>query len=789
MRRRTLLVGTIVCCVVMQMQTSIFGVSAFSPTPDSYVSPFDRQQEHSTATLRSRVVDARTGEPVAKVKIIVSGSQRTTVTDANGVFTLQGLPPGPVELYITAVGYGVVKKSIALKAGETTEKDIALNQEAAALTEQITVTTDPYEKTETNAASEHNLSKSELQTISMVLIGDPLRASQSLPGVIANNDLRSDFAIRGAGFSRIAVYIDGVRTDGFTHRLVESDTTDELSLSVINQDTISGVSLFSGAFPAKYGDSTAAALLLETREGNRVRPSGRFATGLLTTSGVVDGSLARGRGSWLLAARTSYVDYLQRLVERVTGTGPSQTDQDEDGKLDFGDMQSKVVMDLSPLHQVGVSAIFGLFLGDQGDSNRARNQGEANAIDRSHSRNLFLTTHWNYNNGSRLLAQTRLFLLLTNYHNRNADHLILDDRDRRQFGLRHDFSFLAPHNQHIEAGVYVRTSRAEKRTNFFQSSLQTLESYDRRATEQAYYAQDTWNNERHKLSVTGGGRIEHSGLTGETLFDPRAALTLTPADNWKIRAGLGRYSQFPDFDQLFGFFGNPNLRAESAIHYNLSVERALGNKTRVTAEAYDREERNQLFSLSEPRIEAGQITAIANPFQNALRGYARGVEFALQRRSANGLTGWLSYAYSQTRLTDQQSGLSFVSDFDQRHTVNMYGSYRFTGTFNFSGGWRYGSGVPWIGFLQREGETISFGSQRNQIRVPDYSRVDLRANKAFLFKKWKLTVSGEVLNVLRHKNLYNVESNPVRFRTTGRFISGLRDSFSILPSLGLAIEF
>jgi hypothetical protein len=765
-------------------------------TACSILSPFFGVSAHShqdgQATLYGRVVDARTGEPVARVKVIVIGSQQNTNTDENGSFTLRGLQAGQLDLYITAVGYGFVKKTFLLKEGENTEKDIALNQEAATLTDQITVTADPYEKTETNAASEQNLNKLELQTLSMVLVGDPLRAAQALPGVIANNDLRSEFAVRGAGFDRIGVYIDGILTDSFVHRLTESDTNDELSLSIINQDTISELSLLTGAFPSRYGASTAGVLKLETREGNRVRPSGRFATGLLTTSAVVDGPLHNGQGSWLLSGRTSYIDYLQRLVERVTGTGQSQTDQDEDGNLDFSDMQGKLIYDLSPRHRLGVSAIFGLFRGSQSDANRAVNESDLNNFDKLESRNLFLNAYWNYSPGSRLLAATKVFLLRTDYENTNINDLTLDERERTQFGIRNDVSFLAYGSQNIEAGLYVRSIDARKVTNFFPTSQPSvpvaLESFDRRATEQAYYAQDTWNIERARLTLTAGGRVEHSGLTDDTVFSPRAALALAPG-GWKIRAGLGRYYQFPDFDRLFGFLGNPNLGAERATHYNVSLERSLGSRTRVLAEVYTREDRNLIFSLSEPRVEAGQITIDAEPYRNSLQGYARGIELSLQRRSANGLTGWVSYAYSKTLLTDEENNLSFVSDFDQRHTLNMYGSYRFTETFNLSGQWRYGSGVPWIGFLREEGSIIVLGSERNQVRVPDYSRVDVRASKAFLFKKWKLTLSGEVLNLLHHKNEYNIQSNLIRFRSTGRFTTGLRESFRILPSVGVAIEF
>jgi len=116
-------------------------------------------QQPQTFALRGRVVVARTGEPVAKVRIIANQADQSTTTDDNGEFTLHTIPAGQVDLYITTVNYGLVKKTITLKAGENELFLIALNEDAAALTEKVTITADPYETGETNAASEQTLNK------------------------------------------------------------------------------------------------------------------------------------------------------------------------------------------------------------------------------------------------------------------------------------------------------------------------------------------------------------------------------------------------------------------------------------------------------------------------------------------------------------------------------------------------------------------------------------------------------------------------------------------------------
>ena len=125
----------------------------------------------------------------------------------------------------------------------------------------------------------------------------------------------------------------------------------------------------------------------------------------------------------------------------------------------------------------------------------------------------------------------------------------------------------------------------------------------------------------------------------------------------KLRAAAGRYYQFPEFEPMFGLVGNRALRSERATHYNASVERLLGNRARVLAEVYDREDANLIFSLNEPRLTGHTVTFQVYPFQNSLAGHARGLELTVQRRSANKLSGWISYAYSRTRLNDARDGL------------------------------------------------------------------------------------------------------------------------------------
>jgi hypothetical protein len=730
-------------------------------------------------TLQGRVVDARTSEAIAKVRVIAGGDQSTT-TDEKGEFTLESLTVGQLDLYITTVNYGLVKKTITLKDGENRGVVIALNEDAAALTERVTVVAGPYETAQTNVATEHTLNKRELQSLSSILLGDPIRAAQALPGATTNDDFRSEFAMRGAAFDRIGLYLDGVLTENFVHT-VQGGYADTGSLSVINADTVNSLSLMPGAFPTKYGDRSGGILDIETRDGNRVKPAGRISASLSGLSGVVDGPFANGRGTYLFAGRKSYVGYLVKRIndqEGFTNNPPI---------LNFSDVHGKVLFDLSDRSQVGASVIVGAF---DFDRNRDRNLLGLNNVRHGESRNYLFNAHWNYTPNAQVFWQTRFFVIGTNFNNVNRDDTTLFDGERTQYGLRSDLNLSSRRGHKIEAGLYIRSvsvNSFNQSFDFFSGTLRNRGSFDEQGTEQAYYAQDTWTSERLGLSLTGAGRLEHSSTTGETLLSPRASMLWSIDTNWKVRAAAGRYNQFPEFEQMFGRLGNPNLQSESATHYTASLERSFGDRMRLLVEVYDREDEDLFFSLSEPRLLGNIPTFTEFPFQNSLRGHARGIELTLQRRSANKLTGWVSYAYSRTELTDAQTGLTFPSDADQRHTVNVYGSYRLSETWNFSSEWRYGSGQPVPGFFRQVGAGYFLTDVRNTTRLPSYNRLDLRVNKAFLFEKWKLTLNGEVINVTNSNNRRYAGFDGFGF--DGRVFGQLDRVLPILPSAGIVVEF
>jgi hypothetical protein len=205
---------------------------------------------------------------------------------------------------------------------------------------------------------------------------------------------------------------------------------------------------------------------------------------------------------------------------------------------------------------------------------------------------------------------------------------------------------------------------------------------------------------------------------------------------------------------------------------------------------YDREE-SDFFNrpaaqsrLVNDRVIPGSRSA---RFTQSLDGFARGVEIMLQRKASTGLSGWLSYSLGRNRYADRVTGESFYGEFDQRHTFNIYGSYRKSDRVSFSAKARVGSNVPAPGYFSDIGGLIFLSATRNDLRMPVYARVDLRANRTFNWSRSRLTLFAEIMNVLNRDNVRFVPPGvSVRSRTVRNIFEPM---IPIVPSLGVLIEF
>jgi hypothetical protein len=734
-------------------------------------------------TLRGTVKDFKTSEPIAKALVSVRAQNLEAITDDTGRFELSKVQPGEVELYIATVGYGLLKSKMQVPAGSDTEVELQIGQEALKRNDQITVASGPYDPIETEAPTEQVLQASELKNLSG-LFGDPFRSIHSLPGVAAPDDYYADFAYRGAGIPNIAFYMDGVLLKNPFHE--DKQLTDVGSVSLLNGDIIESISLLGGGFPAKYGDSTGAVLNIRTREPDNQRVAMRINMDFFQGGATAEGPLGHSKkAAWLLSARKSYLQY---LMKRMGYSGLS---------IGYYDTENKLSWDPSSSHHIDLLAINGSASLNQSFSNPTEAAKAQSPMD-------ILNMSWRWTPRSSASLRTVLSYSSESDHNQMGSGDLLRS-PTKDYGFRHDDTIQFTRHFSLEAGAEAADARENYISNFVWDVLTArpvvapfpVAQFDSQTWRYGAYAQPSWSAFNGRLLLTAGGRFDHFDYTRQEVLLPRASASIGITSRTKILAGYGQYAEFPELEQLLGDFNNPALRAERSTHYILGFEQQLSERVRFKMDFYDRKEDQLPYSSeTEWRLVNGVATGplYGTVLTNSTRGYSRGMELALQRVSANRLSGWLSYNFGHARYCDTLASLCFDGDYDQRHIVSAFATYRINPTVNLSGKFNYESNFPVVGFFQgnpaANDQTAYFtlSDQRNQLRVPAYSRLDTRLNKAFYYKRSKLTTDVEIDNMLNHTNWRYDGFQQYDF-STGKATMRRGNLLPILPSAGFTLEF
>ena len=740
--------------------------------------------QEATGTVAGIVIDDRTEQPITGALIYFEGQSTVAETDSDGRFGIT-VPRGRQTINVSVIGYALLRTDIDV-AGVPLDMTIRLSEGAGAYTERVTVSGSLRGQSDSVPGST-SLHGRELENLRGAVLDDPLRAIQALPSATATDDFYSEFAVRGNPFRYVGLVVDGVPTRYLMHSV--NGISDGGSIAMINSETLGSVSLLPGSYPQRAGRRLGAQVDLATREGQRDRFHGRAGLSGTSVTFLGEGSIARSKGSWLASVRRSYLDYLIKRIDPEAGFA-----------FGFVDAQAKVAYDLNPRHQISFTTLLGRAVFDEGDADI-----DANERRKGISRAWLTSLSWRYLPSSRFAVTQRLYSTGLRFDNDNDAGLTLDAARFSEFGWRVDASFSPAASVVAEFGGDAQ--RIDGRSLIVRQPSPTtgritLTDYDERASAASAYGQIRFGL-GSRLTVTPGARVDLWTLTHVTTGSPWINAELRLGEHTRLRGGSGLYRQFPGLDEVYGFRSGANLRPERALHIDAGVEHALPRETRILVNAYSRREEDVLWTPGlEPRLGSDgtiQPGAIDAPWTNVLRGNARGVELVVRRDAADGFSGWAAYAYSGLRYTETRTGERFWADADQRHTLSLYGNYRLSSRSSVSARYRYGSNYPLIGYIGEpssalgrlttvDGQPLFYGlsSQRNTLRLPAYSRLDVRADRAFNWSGRRLVLFVDVANILNRTNLRNQSYFVDR---AGRVFQTTESLMPIVPSGGLVIEF
>src|SRR5262245_48695253 len=75
--------------------------------------------ESARATIRGVVLDRADGDPIADVSVRLQDENDTVTTSAEGRFELSSVRPGRRTLYVSIVGFILVKRTVEVAANQT----------------------------------------------------------------------------------------------------------------------------------------------------------------------------------------------------------------------------------------------------------------------------------------------------------------------------------------------------------------------------------------------------------------------------------------------------------------------------------------------------------------------------------------------------------------------------------------------------------------------------------------------------------------------------------------------
>ena len=238
-----------------------------------------------------RDVDLKMGLPGATVRCLdVPGA--AVATDVQGAFRLEGLPVGRHAVEVRFIGYETrVLEGVIVTSGRPVVLEVDLRPAPAMLAAAEVEASRPGEVlNEMAVVSARAFSVEETDRYAGSR-GDPARMASNFAGVQGADDSRNDIVVRGNSPFGVLWRVEGVDLPNPNHFSIPGTVGGPVA--ILNNKMLANSDFFSGAFPAEFGNSTAAVFDLRLRNGNPDRAVRSFQLGFLGTEAMWEGPLGK----------------------------------------------------------------------------------------------------------------------------------------------------------------------------------------------------------------------------------------------------------------------------------------------------------------------------------------------------------------------------------------------------------------------------------------------------------------------------------------------------------------
>lgn len=667
-------------------------------------------------TISGYVRDAGSGESMISAPVFDERSGQGTLTNPYGFFSLR-LPADSVVLRVAYAGFSAVRIPLLLDRDTTFKVDLSpfSLQEVEIVAEEVDRAVD---NTEMSAVS---IPISQIKLMP-ALLGevDVIKAIQLMPGVQSGSEGSTGLYVRGGGPDQNLILLDGVPLYYVSHL--------GGFFSVFNADALSSVKLYKGGFPARYGGRLSSVLDIRMKEGNLNNFEAEGSVGIISSKLSVQGPIQKGKTSFIVSGRRTYIDLLTRPLSRLASNGEASVG------YYFYDLNTKINHIFSDKDRLYFSAYMGddRFVGSGGYKDPDYEEEFKLGLGWGNRVAALRWNHvWSNNLFSNVTATYSRYQLRTQAEG-NAIYREPDSTYTETFGLDYisriqdwggkiDFDYYPSPNHEIKFGLQTTyhtfepgTIGVSQRTN--ESTLDTsiVTSLDY-SLESAVYFEDNLKI-GSAFSANLGVHAVHYLISDKSYFSvqPRISTRLAVSPNVSIKASYVQMNQFIHLLTNSGI-GLPidlwvpateNVPAQFSWQAAGGVSWSLLNdKFELSLEGYYKKMEGLITFKEGNNFFFGGLQG--NTWEETVetggQGESYGAELLLQKKQGK-TTGWVGYtlAWNNQQFDNVNQGQWFPYKYDRRHDISIVMTHQFNDRVSVAGTWVFGTGnaisIPTGGF-------------------------------------------------------------------------------------------
>ncbi|MCC7332467.1 MAG: TonB-dependent receptor [Flavobacteriales bacterium] len=649
-----------------------------------------------TATIKGKIKN-ESNEAIEGATIAIIGSTKGTISDKSGSFSIQVPANQDVSIGISFLGYSPITEKFHLEENQT----FIYNKEIQKLSTKIEEFEfkDEKERIGTMVKIQPNLASGFISSS-----GSFEAILKTLPGVSSNNELSSQYSVRGGNYDENLIYVNDIEI--FRPFLIRSGQQE--GLSFINSDLVSDISFSAGGFDAKYGDKMASVLDIKYREPDKFSGSSTL-------------SLQGGQFNFGGASKNHRFTFLNGVRYKTNRYVLSSLDTDGNYQPSFYDIQTYLTYDISEKWEIGflgnvaqnqykfipttrktefgtinealqLSVFFegqevdqfSTYFGAVSNTYRPKDNVELKLIssffasqedekydiegayridelERDLSKETFGDVKFNRGVGSFLNhARNRLDATIFNLEHKGK---IISNKHTTFWGVKYQREMIVDKISEwgiIDSTGYLtpHSSDSVGYTNPNAQPIQLLElnellksKINISSNRYSGYLQRTWKWESEDstaFSFSFGTRANYWDFNNEFIFSPRSSFSIKP--NWKhdylFRLSGGVYYQPPFYREMRNFDGSINSSIKSQISYQAILGadhnfKAWGRPFKFTAEAYYK----LMDNVIPYEIDNVRIRYYA---KNNAKAYTYGTDFKINGEFVKDVESWFSVSFMKT---------------------------------------------------------------------------------------------------------------------------------------------